>query len=178
MQPVNKKKKKKMQHGEKGRNRRLVRRKRVSWMHLPAWYVCLIRTRRYSHPCYLSRQHRTIHEARIHSRAMYTGGGNDDGYLAQSAHDRSMSPSFPPSGELLLGCTATTVCRFTPVTLLPLLSPPCCCVHSALRATTLQPLSSYAPVVAAPSPRPSHLCFCPRQGENGSGAGGTRGWRR
>lgn len=32
------------------------------------------------------------------ARAMYTGGGSDDAHLAQSAHDRSMSPSFPPSG--------------------------------------------------------------------------------
>lgn len=140
---------------------------------VPAWnsYETL------PHPCYLSRQ--ASRNPRIHSRATtYTGGGNDDGYLAQSAHDRSMSPSFPPSGELLLGYTATTVRRSTLSPSYPLLSPPCCCVHSALRVTTLQPLSSYAPVVATPTPRPSHSCFCPRQGENGSGAGGTRGWRR
>lgn len=56
-----------------------------------------------------------------------------------------------------------------PVT--PLSSPPYCCVHNALRATTLQPLSSYSPVVAAPRfLRPSHSYFCPRRAKEKTGA--------
>lgn len=60
-----------------------------------------------------------------------------------------VSPSATPAAELLLGCTATTVRRSTLSPSCPL-SPLCCCVHSALRVATLQPLSSYAPVVATP----------------------------
>lgn len=86
----------------------------------------------------------------------------DDGHLAQSAHDRSMSPLFPPSGELLLGYTATTVRRSTlSPSPLPLLSPPCCCVHNALRVTTLQPLFFVRPCRRYPDSSPVPLVLLP-----------------
>jgi len=108
----------------------------------------------YLSPCYISLP-AASRNPRIHSRATYTVGGNDDEHLAQSAHDRSMSPSFPPCGGLLLGCTATTVRRSTP------LPPYHCYPHHAVVCTAHSepprspflrtPLSSLPQLLARPT---------------------------
>jgi len=115
-----------------------------------------------AHPCYISLP-AASRNPRIHSRATYTVGGNDDGHLAQSAHDRSMSPSFPPCGGLLLGCTATTVRRFTPLPPIPVIPSMLLCAqrtashHAAapffVRPCRRCPNSSPVPLVLLPPSR-------------------------
>lgn len=86
---------------------------------------------------------------RIHSRARRIQAAETTmGYLAQSAHDRSMSPSFPPSDGLLLGCTATTVRWSTPSPRYP------CYPHHAVVCTARCELTRCSPFLRTPLSSP------------------------
>lgn len=80
--------KRKPKEGEKGRSHRLVGTDADG----DRGYVCQlgIRTRRYRIPAISPGS--VARSTDTFARDVYTGGENDDGYLAQSAHDRSMSP--------------------------------------------------------------------------------------